>query len=136
MKKIILSCLVILALFSVPFTVFAAKEVKVEVLYMNHGPLQSSIEQIKKVFSQYGNKISVSWYDFETREGEQFMAKKGVTQHIPLVIWLDGKFTFPVNGKEIKFIGFPTGSGPAAFQGKWTMEDLRQALNQITDKPR
>jgi hypothetical protein len=134
MKKIILSCLVILALFSVPFTVFAAKEVKVEVLYMNHGPLQSSIEQIKKVFSQYGNKISVSWYDFETREGEQFMAKKGVTQHIPLVIWLDGKFTFPVNGKEIKFVGFPTGSGPAAFQGKWTMEDLRQALNQITDK--
>ena len=134
MKKIILSCLVILALFSVPFTVFAAKEVKVEVLYMNHGPLQSSIEQIKKVFSQYGNKISVSWYDFESKEGEQFMAKKGVTQHIPLVIWLDGKFTFPVNGKEIKFVGFPTGSGPAAFQGKWTMEDLRQALNQITDK--
>jgi hypothetical protein len=134
MKKIILSCLIILALFSVPFTVFAAKEVKVEVLYMNHGPLQSSIEQIKKVFSQYGNKISVSWYDFETREGEQFMAQKGVTQHIPLVIWLDGKFTFPVNGKEIKFVGFPTGSGPAAFQGKWTMEDLRKALDQITDK--
>ena len=136
MKKIILSCLVILVLFSIPFNLFAAKEVKVEVLYMNHGPLQSSIEQIKKVFSQYGNKISVSWYDFETREGEQFMAKKGVTQHIPLVIWLDGKFIFPVNGKEIKFVGFPTGSGPAAFQGKWTMEDLKQALDQITDKPR
>jgi hypothetical protein len=136
MKRTLLSCLAVLVLFSVPFTVFAAKDVKVEVLYMNHGPLQSSIEQIKKVFSQYGNKISVSWYDFETREGEQFMAQKGVTQHIPLVIWLDGKFTFPVNGKEIKFVGFPTGSGPAAFQGKWTMEDLRQALNQITDKPR
>jgi hypothetical protein len=136
MKKIILSCLVVLALFSVPFTVLAAKEVKVEVLYMNHGPLQSSLEQIKNVFSQYGNKISISWYDFETREGEQFMAKKGVTQHVPLVIWLDGKSTIAVNGKEIKFVGFPTGSGPAAFQGKWTMDDLRQALNQITNKPR
>ena len=54
------------------------------------------------------------------------MAKKGITQHIPLVIWMDGKFTFPVNGKEIKFVGFPTGSGPAFFQGKWTMEDLQQ----------
>jgi hypothetical protein len=133
MKKKILSCLVILALFSVPFTVFAAKEVKVEVLYMNHGPLQSSLEQMKQVFSKYGNKITVSWYDFETKEGEQFMAKKGVNQHVPLVIWLDGKFAIPVNGKEIKFVGFPTGSGPAAFQGKWTMEDLRQALNQITN---
>ena len=134
MKKIILSCLVVLALFSVPFTVFAAKEVKVEVLYMNHGPLQSSLDQIKQVFSKYGNKIEVSWYDFETKEGEQFMVKKGVTQHVPLVIWLDGKFAIPVNGKEIKFVGFPTGSGPIFFQGKWTIEDLRQALNQITSK--
>ena len=134
MKKMILSCLLVLVLFTVPFTVFAAKEVKVEVLYMNHGPLQSSLEQIKKVFSQYGNKITVSWYDFETKEGEQFMAKKRVTQHVPLVIWLDGKFALPVNGKEIKFVGFPTGSGPVFFQGKWTMEDLRQALNQITNK--
>ena len=134
MKKIILSCLVILTLFSVPFTILAAKEVKVEVLYMNHGPLQSSLEQIKQVFSKYGNKISVSWYDFESKEGEQFMAKKGVNQHVPLVIWMDGKFAIPVNGKEIKFVGFPTGSGPAFFQGKWTMEDLRGALDQMTDK--
>jgi hypothetical protein len=136
MKKIILSCLVVLVLFSIPFTLFAAKEVKVEVLYMNHGPLQSSLEQIKQVFSKYGDKINVSWYDFESKEGEQFMAKKGVNQHIPLVIWLDGKYSIPVNGKEIKFVGFPTGSGPLSFQGKWTVEDLRQALNQITNKTR
>lgn len=134
MKKIVAFCLVILALFSVPLTVLAAKEVKVEVLYMNHGPLQSSLEQIKQVFSKYGSKIDVSWYDFETKEGEQFMAKKGITQHIPLVIWMDGKSAISVNGKEIKFVGFPTGSGPAFFQGKWTMEDLRQALSQITNK--
>ena len=134
MKKIILSCFVILVLFSIPFTLFAAKEVKVEVLYMNHGPLLESLQQIKNVFSRYGNKITISWYDFDSKEGEQFMAKKGITQHLPLVIWLDGKFAFPVNGKEIKFVGFPTGSGPASFQGKWTMEDLRSALDQITSK--
>jgi hypothetical protein len=134
MKKTILSCLVVLVLFSVPFTALAAKEVKVEVLYMNHGPLQASLEQIKNVFSQYGSRINVSWYDFESKEGEQFMAKKGVTQHTPLVIWLDGKLAVPVNGKEVKFVGFPTGSGPASFQGKWTVEDLRSALDQITGK--
>ena len=134
MKKIILSCLVVLVLFFIPLTLVAAKEVKVEILYMNHGPLLPSLEQIKKVFSQYGGKIAVSWYDFETKEGEQFMAKKGITQHVPLVIWLDGKFTFQINGKEIRFVGFPTGSGPAFFQGKWTMEDLRKALDQMTNK--
>jgi len=134
MKKIILSCLVVLVLFTISFTVFAAKEVKVEVLYMNHGPLLESLQQIKNVFSQYGSKITVSWYDFETKEGEQFMAKKGLTQHIPLVIWLDGKPALTVNGKEIKFVGFPTGSGPLPFQGKWTMNDLRTALDQLTAK--
>jgi len=134
MKKIILSCLVVLVLFTISFTVFAAKEVKVEVLYMNHGPLLESLQQIKNVFSQYGSKITVSWYDFETKEGEQFMVKKGLTQHIPLVIWLDGKPALTVNGKEIKFVGFPTGSGPLPFQGKWTMNDLRTALDQLTAK--
>jgi hypothetical protein len=134
MKKIVLSCFVILTLFSIPFTLLAAKEVKVEVLYMNHGPLQSSLQQIKNIFSQYDGKVAVSWYDYESKEGEQFMTKKGITQHIPLVIWLDGKFALPVNGKEVKFVGFPTGSGPAFFQGKWTMEDLRIALDQITGK--
>jgi hypothetical protein len=134
MKKAIALSFVVLFLLLIPFTLFAAKEVKVEVLYMNHGPLQSSLEQIKQVFSTYGNKINVSWYDFESKEGEQFMAKKGINQHVPLVIWMDGKFTIPVNGKEIKFVGFPTGSGPAFFQGKWTIEDLRQVLNQITNK--
>jgi hypothetical protein len=136
MKKILLSCFVVIVLFSIPFAALAAKEVKVEVLYMNHGPLQSSLKQIKQIFSKYDGKINVSWYDFETKEGEQFMAKKGINQHIPLVIWLDGKSALSVNGKEIKFAGFPTGSGPAFFQGKWTMEDLRQALNQITNKLR
>ena len=134
MKKIILSCLAVLGLFLIPCTSFAAKEIKVEVLYMNHGPLMESLEQVKKVLSRYGNKITVSWHDFESKEGEQFMAKKGVTQHIPLVIWLDGKFALPVNGKEVKFVGFPTGSGPAFFQGKWTMVDLKSALDQITSK--
>jgi hypothetical protein len=134
MKKILLSCFVVAVLFSIPLAGLAAKEVKVEVLYMNHGPLQSSLKQIKQVFSKYDGKISVSWYDFETKEGEQFMAKKGINRHIPLVIWLDGKSALSVNGKEIKFVGFPTGSGPAFFQGKWTMEDLRQALHQITDQ--
>jgi hypothetical protein len=134
MKQIILSCLIGVALLSVPFAGFAAKELKVEVLYMNHGPLRPSLQQIRDIFSTYGDKISVSWYDFESKEGEQFKAKKGIHQHIPLVIWLDGKFALPVNGKEIKFVGFPTGSGPAFFQGKWTMEDLRNALNQITNK--
>jgi hypothetical protein len=132
MKKTAITFLIILAVFSLSLSLYAAKPIKVEVLYMNHGPLQSTLRQIKNIFSRYGDKLTVSWFDFETREGEQFMAKKGIRQHIPLVIWIEDSPVFKMGGKEIKFVGFPTGSGPAFFQGKWTLDDLKAALDQST----
>ena len=134
MKKTILFGLLALSLVCVPWNVIAGNPVKVDVLYMNHGPLQDSLNGIKKVFSQYKERVSVSWYDFESKEGEAFMAKKKITQHIPLVIWMDDQVKFKVEGKEMVFAGFPTGSGPAFFQGKWTMADLQKVLDQLTGK--
>ncbi len=134
MKKNVLLCLLGLSLLLIPWTGIAGSPVKVEVLYMNHGPLQSSLEGIKKVFSQYKGKVNVSWYDFETEQGEAFMAKKGIKQHIPLVIWMDNQVKFKVEGKDVIFAGFPTGSGPTFFQGKWTNADLQKVLDQLTGK--
>jgi len=113
---------------------FAAQRVSVEILYMNHGPLQSTLKEIDNICAQYKDKIIVSRYDFDSPEGERFKTKKGINQHIPLMIWIAGKNTVSIKGKEILFSGFPTGSGPEFFQGKWTMEDLRAALNQATQK--
>lgn len=134
MKKIAIVVLTVLVMLSLSLSAHAVKPTKVEVLYMNHGPLMSTVKQIKDALSRYGDKLSVSWYDFDTSEGEQFMAKKGLRQHVPLVIWIDGNPSVKVGEKEIKFVGFPTGSGPASFQGKWTMDDLRTALDQVTAK--
>ncbi len=134
MRKGILFFLLIVSLVCMPWASWAGKPVKVEILYMNHGPLQDSIEGIKKVLTQYKGKVAVSWYDFESKEGGEFMAKKGITQHVPLVIWLDDQVKFKVDGKEMVFAGFPTGSGPAFFQGKWTMADLQKVLEQLTNK--
>ena len=112
----------------------AAKQTKIDVLYMNHGPLEETLDQIKGVLSKYGDKLAVSWYDFDSREGEQFMDKKGIKQHVPLIIWIDESPAVTVGGKKVQFVGFPTGSGPAFFQGKWTMDDLKAALDQTTVK--
>jgi hypothetical protein len=133
MKKTISVWLAILVLFTIPFIAFAAKEVKVDVLYMNHGPLLATLKEIKTIFGQYGSKLAVSWHDVETDEGQKFMARKGIRGHIPLVVWMDDKVKFQVDGKEVIFAGFPTGSGPLSFQGKWKMEDLKKALNQVTN---
>jgi hypothetical protein len=133
MKKILFYLLTI-SLFCIPWSAIAGSPVKIEILYMNHGPLQDSLEGIKKVLSRYDGKVNVSWYDFDTKQGETFMAQKGIKQHIPLVIWMDNQVKFKVDGKDIIFAGFPTGSGPAFFQGKWTNADLQKVLDQLTGK--
>jgi hypothetical protein len=137
MKKFLLSSLFLafICFFSSACAVSAAHAAKptvVDVLYMNHGPLMDTLDKMKSVFSSYGNKISVSWYDFDSREGEDFMAKKGINQHVPLVIWIDGNPVAKLGSKQVKFVGFPTGAGPSFFQGKWTIDDLRTALDQAT----
>jgi len=134
MLKRIVFCLLIVSLVGIPWTAMAGTPVKVEVLYMNHGPLLDSLDEIKKVFSQYKDKVTVSWYEFDTKAGEAFMAKKKITEHTPLLIFMDDQAKFTVNGKELVFAGFPTGSGPAFFQGKWTMADLQRVLDQVTGK--
>ncbi|MEW6666377.1 MAG: hypothetical protein AB1512_14300 [Thermodesulfobacteriota bacterium] len=132
MKKALL-CLSAFVFLCFAMTAHAvAKPTKVEVLYMNHGPLEETVKQIRGVLAKYGEKLTVSWYDFDTPEGEQFMAKKGVRQHIPLVIWIDDSPVVNINVKKVQFVGFPTGAGPAFFQGKWTMNDLRAALDWVT----
>ena len=134
MKKAVV-CLFVLVFLCFGLSAHAAgKPTKIEVLYMNHGPLEETLDQIKGVLSKYGEKLAVAWYDFDSREGEQFMAKKGVKQHVPLVIWIDDSPAVTVGGKKVQFVGFPTGSGPAFFQGKWTMDDLKAALDQATAK--
>jgi hypothetical protein len=135
MKKILLGCLLLAAVS--PFSsAYAEKPTRVEVLYMNHGPLMDTLDRMKSVFSSYGDKISVSWYDFETKEGEKFKAKKGINQHVPLMIWIDGDTVVKLGQKQIKFVGFPTGAGPRFFQGKWTISDLEAALDQATASDR
>jgi hypothetical protein len=134
MKKSVLCLLVLVFLCFGLSAHAAAKATKIEVLYMNHGPLIDTLNKIKGVVSGYGDKLTVSWYDFDSPQGEQFMAKKGIKQHVPLVIWIDDSPAAVVGAKKIEFVGFPTGSGPPSFQGKWTIEDLKAALDQVTAK--
>ena len=134
MKKLFPYGLIVLFLFFIPATALPAQLVSVEILYMNHGPLQPTIKAIRELCNGYGKTLTVSWYNFESPEGEKFMATKGVHQHLPLVIWIAGNPTVKVKGKEIEFVGFPTGSGPPSFQGKWTLDDLRGALDQAAGK--
>ena len=131
MRTAIVSHLAAAALVLSPVAAYGGDGIQIDVLYMNHGPLAPTLEELRSVTSHYGKRVAVAWHDSETDEGRRFMAEKKLTGHIPLVIWVNGSPRQQVAGREVNFTGFPTGSGPAPFQGKWSMADLRQVLDRL-----
>nr|NJM02654.1 hypothetical protein [Desulfobacula sp.] len=113
MKKIkLMGVIGLLVLLCPALACFAKPPVRVDILYMNHGPMQPTLRELKALIPEYKDALAVSWYDFESRAGEEFKRKMGITQHIPLVIWVNGRFDHTVKGRDIRFQGFPSGSGP------------------------
>jgi len=131
MKTNIFFFIIITLLIVSPSSSFSKELVHVDVLYMDHGPMQPTLRKLRALFPDYKDKLTISWYDFESKEGIDFKAKMGITEHIPMIIWVNGQFELLVNDRKIKFTGFPTGSGPLFFQGKWKVEDLADLLDQL-----
>lgn len=131
MNKVVVIAAMILSLV-LPGLAKASGPAVIDVLFMNHGPLRPTLNNMKDLFATYDDRLTVRWHDFESREGEDFMAKMGVTRHVPLVIWINGKETMEIDGAPCTFSGFPSGAGPAMFQGKWTLELLTKALDMVT----
>jgi len=131
MKNQILFFIILILLIVSPSSSFSNEPmVHVDVLYMDHGPLQPTLRELRALFPNYKEKLTVSWYDFDSKEGIDFKARMGITEHIPMIIWVNGQFELLINERKIKFSGFPTGSGPSFFQGKWKIEDLAELLDQ------
>jgi hypothetical protein len=109
--------------------------VTVEVAYLNHPPVQPVLSEVDKLLATYGDRVSVTRYDFDTPEGETFAKVKGLTEHTPLAIFVNGSMQFDVNGRMIKYYRFPQGQSPRKMmEGNWTLQDLEQTLDEITSK--
>jgi hypothetical protein len=122
-----------ICLLSTPLTAISASPVKLEILYMNHGPMQPTIRNIKNLLPEYKEKISVQWFDADLGSGKNFMKRKKIRGHIPMLILINGKKSFRINNKDIIFQGFPTGASPfKAVEGNWAISDLRQLLDNLT----
>ena len=77
MKKLFSLFIIGVALLIAPTTSFSENPVQIDVLYLNHGPMQPTLRELRALFPQYGDKLTVSWYDVETDEGERFKSKMG-----------------------------------------------------------
>jgi hypothetical protein len=124
------------ALGSVPATV-APGVPKIEIAFLNHGPVISALAETDKLLASYGDKIAVVRYDLETEQGAQFMKDKKLAGHVPIAIFVNGAMDIKLKDHTVKFYSFPQGKGTfMVASGSWTVDDLRQAIDQALSAAR
>jgi ABC-type glycerol-3-phosphate transport system substrate-binding protein len=104
---------------------------KVEIAFLNHSPVLMALTDVDALLASYGDKIVVTRYDLETDQGAQFVKSKRLTGHVPIAIFINGSMEIKLKDRSVKFFSFPQGKGTfMAASGSWTVEDLRQAIDQ------
>jgi hypothetical protein len=105
--------------------------VGVDLVYLNHEPVQPVLTDLDKVFTKYTGRIQVARHDVGTSEGGAFAKKHNLVGHVMIAVLIDGKVDADVSGRQIRFEGFPAGRSPMkAAEGTWKLDDLDAALKQ------
>jgi hypothetical protein len=89
--------------------------------YINHGPLQPTVNAIKDVISKYEDRLNVKWIDLETEDGQKYFQDHGLSAHLNILI--NGSYKYMLDGKEVDFLWFEGQS--------WTKEKLDAVIGDI-----
>jgi hypothetical protein len=104
---------------------------RVEIISLDHPPMQPIVAEIDTLLEPYRDRVTVRHYDAEAEDGKQLAESKGLTGHVSLVVLVNGEPEVTLDGRTVRFEGFPQGKAPMkSAEGEWTMEDLRSALDQ------
>ena len=108
-----------------------AAEVRLDILFMNHGPMRPTVTKIKTLLEGYGNNVKAEWYDADLKSGKSFMRDQNITGHIPLLIQINGQSKFTIDERPVTLQGFPTGAAPfKRVEGDWSLDDLKYLLDE------
>jgi hypothetical protein len=112
----------------------ADSPVQLEIISLDHAPIRPVVQEAMEVAAEYGDKMTVQSYKFDTPEGSAFAEEHDLTEHTPIAIFINGEMEFEVNGRTVKFYSFPQGAGTGMVaEGAWALDDLRAVLDQETD---
>jgi hypothetical protein len=104
---------------------------KVEIAFLNHPPVISALAEVDKLLDSYGDRIEVIRYVLETDQGAAFAKSKRIKGHFPIAIFINGASDIKLKDRTVKFFSFPQGTGTfMVASGSWTVDDLRQAIDQ------
>jgi len=105
--------------------------VRVEIISLDHAPIRPATEAAAAIAGEYGGDVAVSTYHFDTADGAAFAEDQGLTDHVPIAIFINGRSEFEIDGRSVSFSSFPQGDGTGVVaDGDWTMDDLRLVLDR------
>ena len=110
----------------------------IEVLAMEHWPVQKALKPVRDLLAKYQGRVRVTDIDIESAEGVKRLKTVGLKGHIPIVLLIDGSKSFKrVDGKTIDFVDFPVAAdNPMNLNGAWSVADFEAALRAtLGEKP-
>ena len=108
-----------------------AGAVEMEIFYLPHRPAIAVVEKVEQVAAEFNN-ITIKKYSFQDPDAEKLLEKYGITEHMPVAVFINGKNSFTVNGRSLKFRNFPKGDAfVPTFAGEWDYSDLRTVLTEL-----
>lgn len=112
----------------------AGDSVLVEIISLDHAPIRPTVQEVKDAAAEFGDKVTVQSYNFDTPEGTAFAEAHDLTEHTPIAIFVNGQMDYKVDGRSVQFYSFPQNAGTGMVaEGVWTMDDLRAVLEQETN---
>ena len=90
---------------------------------LTHLPFKQSIlPEIEGALGALGDAVGARFVDATQPEGKAILSAHGVTEHLPVVMFLNGTSLNTVQGREVDLRGFPGAT--------WSREDLESVLRQ------
>jgi len=120
-NPILLSFLVLLFSLFLFTPVAMATTVKVEALgFFSHPPMGPTKNAIQDACKEFGDQVQLTLYDETKSDGLKFMQDKGLSGHLPVVLYIDNSVAHKIGDRLVVFRDFE-GVG-------WTEQDLKDVL--------
>lgn len=134
MKEIAKTVLIIIAvLFSLSAS--GAEKTKdggvlLEIFFLPHAPAVKVVKKVEEQLKSYAN-IRLKKYPFGDHATKKKTEQYHLKGHFPVVIFINGKDQYTVDGNLVTFRNFPKGDAfVPMFEGKWTYKNLETVIMQ------
>jgi len=103
----------------------------VEIFYLPHRPALAVVAKVEAVAAEFSG-IEVRKYSFEDAVGRRLAAEYGLTEHMPVALFINGRDRFTVAGRALSLRNFPKGDAfVPMYSGEWDYPDLRAILGEL-----